>query len=209
MESLGYMNNKDLINSIKNRGILKTEEIIKAFLRIDRKDFLRDESFATYYDTPLMIGKGQTNSQPSTVAFMLELLQPQEGDKVLDIGSGSGWTTALLCHLVKREGKVIGIERHRLLKELGEKNLKKYFDSPRRCKIIMARRELGFEGEEFDKILVSASAPKIPKPLIKQLKDGGTMVIPINESIVKVTKNKDEIKTEEYPGYVFVPLIEN
>ena len=92
---------KYLIKELMAEGILKTPSIIEAFEKVDRKDFVPEElKDKAYLNTPLPIGYGQTISQPLTVAFMLELLQPQAGDKVLEIGSGSGWQTALLAHMV-------------------------------------------------------------------------------------------------------------
>ncbi len=119
--------NKELVEHLIKRGVLKTPKIIEAFKKIDRKDFVKEEFLEeAYFDTPLPIGFGQTISQPYTVAFMLELLEPKEGDTVLDIGSGSGWTTALLAYIVGNKGKVIGVERIKELVEFGKKNLAKY-----------------------------------------------------------------------------------
>ncbi|HEC45807.1 MAG TPA: L-isoaspartyl protein carboxyl methyltransferase, partial [Epsilonproteobacteria bacterium] len=119
-------NKQELIDSMILRGMLGSPHIIDAFREIDRKYFV-PESFEEhiYVDTPLPIGNNQTISQPSTVAFMLEKLEPGEGDKVLDIGSGSGWTTALLCHIVGEKGSVIGLERMDELVERGGENLAK------------------------------------------------------------------------------------
>jgi len=119
-------NNKELIKHLIARNVLKTKAIIDAFQAVDRIDFVPlkylDEAYGDY---PLPIGYGQTISQPFTVAFMLELLQPQKGDKILDVGSGSGWTTALLAHIVQEEGSVRGIELIPELVAFGKKNLNK------------------------------------------------------------------------------------
>ena len=201
-------NNYELISSMIANGSLYSPHIIKAFEKIDRKYFVPEEyKDFTYIDKPLPIGKGQTISQPSTVAFMLEKLEPQNGDNILDIGSGSGWTTALLCHIVGENGSVIGIERVDELVKKGENNLKK-LNFASNCKIIKANQELGTPGKIYDKILVSASAEELPKELFEQLKIGGILVIPIKNSIFKFKKiSEDDIRGEEYPGFVFVPLI--
>src|SRR3989338_8071025 len=106
------MTKEVLIDDLIGGGYLKTPLIIEAFKKIDRADFvsenLRDEAYENY---PLPIGFDQTISQPLTVAFMLELLQPQPGEKILDIGSGSGWTTTLLAFCVGKEGRGFGLER--------------------------------------------------------------------------------------------------
>src|SRR6056297_3585913 len=115
---------ENLIKRLIDKGYLKTERIIKAFQDIERKDFIPDESKnRAGKNIPIFIGEGQTISQPLTVAFMLELLSPKKGDKVLDIGSGSGWVTALLAHIVGKEGKVFALERIPKLKEFGRKNV--------------------------------------------------------------------------------------
>lgn len=197
-----------LVDDMISSNMLKSPLIIDAFRTIDRKYFVPDEyADAAYADMPLPIGHYQTISQPSTVAFMLERLDPQEGNKVLDIGSGSGWTTALLCYIVGDKGSVTGVERVEALVEQGSENLSKFrFDTD--CHIDRAGETLGLPGEQFDRILVSASADEIPEALFSQLKIGGILVIPIRESIFKFTKTSEtEVKKEEFYGFVFVPLI--
>jgi len=201
---------EELIAKMKLSGILKTPTIIDAFRAIDRKYFVSHEfEEDIYVDAPLPIGKNQTISQPSTVAFMLEHLSPQKGDKVLDIGSGSGWTTALLCRIVTKEGSVLGLERVDELVKTGQNNLSK-FDFTSHCRIQKAGDALGIPDAQFDKILVSASADDIPETLFNQLKIGGTLVIPVKNSIFKFKKTaQTEIEAEEFHGFVFVPLIVN
>ena len=197
----------ELVDTIIFSNVLKSPHIIDAFRAVDRKYFvpetLREE---TYIDYALPIGNGQTISQPSTVAFMLEKLAPQKGNKVLDIGSGSGWTTALLCHIVGEEGSVTGVERVSALVEQGQENLSQ-FDFDHGC-IKKAGEKLGVPGEQFDRILVSAAADEIPEELFSQLKVGGILVIPVENSIYKFSKiTEEEIITEEFYGFIFVPLI--
>ncbi len=200
--------NEELIESMIQNGSLKSPKIIEAFQKIDRKYFVPDDLIdLIYIDRPLPIGKDQTISQPSTVAFMLEHLEPKEGDKILDIGSGSGWTTALLCQIAGERGSVQGVERVDELVEKGQKNLEK-LNFKQNCSIQKAGEKLGIPGEEFDKILVSASAKEIPKELFSQLKIGGILVIPVQNSIFRFKKiSDDKVEAKEYPGFVFVPLI--
>jgi protein-L-isoaspartate(D-aspartate) O-methyltransferase len=202
-----YDTNDALIGSIEDAGILKTPRIADAFRRVDRKYFVPDSyTDYRYIDKPLPIGNDQTISQPSTVAFMLELLQPREGDKVLDIGSGSGWTAALLCAIVGERGSVLGLERVESLVEQGRKNIEPFHF--KHCRIEQAKSVLGVPGEQFDRILVSASAEEIPIELLDQLKVGGILVIPVRNSIYRFRKlAEDRIEQEEYRGFVFVPLI--
>ncbi|MFA5042227.1 MAG: protein-L-isoaspartate(D-aspartate) O-methyltransferase [Candidatus Paceibacterota bacterium] len=202
-----------LVNQLVNEGWLKTPRITEAFLKIKREDFVPEEiKEIAYLNEALSIGYGQTISQPSVVAFMLELLSPKEGEKILDIGSGSGWTTALLSYLAGGKGKVISIERIKELKEFGENNIKKYnFIKKGITKVILGDGYQGFKEEApFDKILISASASKIEEEWLKQLKTNGKIVLPINDEIITIEKlSEKEKKIERYPGFVFVPLIKH
>ena len=203
------LNKEELIEYLENETmVLRSKELKDAFVAIDRKDFTPiDYMEEAYEDYPLPLqNTGQTISQPTTVAFMLELLNPRKGEKILDIGSGSGWTTALLAHIVGKGGKVIGIERILELVELGQINIEKY--DFKNAEIIQTEKEIGLPQEApFDKILVSASAMDLPKELTKQLKIGGIMVIPINDEVWQVRKSKSGEDIRKYKGFTFVPLI--
>ena len=205
---MALTNNQALVNYLIRCGVLKTSSIIRAFLKIDRADFVLPEyQDEAYQDYPLPIGYGATISQPYTVAFMLELLQLQKGEKILDLGSGSGWTTALLAEIVGKKGKVFGVEIVPELVGFGKKNLKKY--GLQNAKIVKAESSLGLTKEApFDKILVSAAAQNLPQELLDQLKAPGRLVMPIGGSLWKIEKdNHSDIQQEEYPGFMFVPLI--
>jgi len=202
---------KDLVNFVDNlveEGVLKTPAIIEAFKAVDRRDFVSTEyADSTYGDYPLSIGHGQTISQPYTVAFMLELLEPRIGERILDVGSGSAWTTALLAHIVTPRGHVWGIELVPELVEFGQHNIARYANT--HVEIQQAKDELGLsEHAPFDKILVSAGDANLPKQLVDQLKIGGSMVIPIESAVWKVVRTGEtETETEKYEGFAFVPLI--
>ncbi len=158
----------------------------------------------------MSIGYGQTISQPLVVAFMLELLQPEFGDKILDIGSGSGWTTALLAQLVGDGGKIIAIERIPELKKFGEKNATRYnFIKKGIVQFICTDGTDGFaKAAPFDKILASASGRSISRAWRDQIKIGGRIVAPIDSSIwLLIKKNASEFDETEYPGFAFVPLL--
>ena len=201
-----------LIENLISEGWLKTPRIIEAFYKIKRADFLPEElKNLAQLDEALPIGFGQTISQPLVVAFMLELLSPQPGEKILDIGSGSGWTSALLAEIVGEKGKVIAIELIPELKEFGEKNVAKYnFIEKGRVRFICGDGTKGLKEEApFDKILVSATAKKCYEAWKEQLKVGGRIVTPIGNSIwLFIKKSEKEFEEFEYPGFVFVPLIE-
>src|SRR3989344_2010171 len=195
------MFNDLMIKELIKKGVLKTALIINAFKKTDRADFvLSDFKKEAYRDYPLPIGYNVTISQPTTVAFMLELLEPKKGDKILDIGSGSGWTTELLSQIVGKKGKVFGVEIIPELVEFGRKNLSKYNKKNvfyKNAEIILSEKNiLGFsEKAPFDKILVSAMAKKLPKELVNQLSISGILVIPIKNSIWRIDKiSENEIK---------------
>jgi len=215
------MDKQELIQSLIDEGYLRTPAIIEAFQKVDRKDFVpeeyRDEAYGNY---PLPIGFSQTISQPLTVAFMLELLEPKAGEKILDIGSGSGWQTGLLAYIVggsPAQGKVIGVERIPELKKISEKNLSKYnFIEKGTVKIIEGDGSKGYEEEApFDKIIAAAALPAgrqaletVPQAWKDQLKVGGQIVAPVGHNIVQLQKKSPtEFSQKQYYGFSFVPLI--
>ncbi|OGI16323.1 MAG: hypothetical protein A2Z52_02730 [Candidatus Moranbacteria bacterium RBG_19FT_COMBO_42_6] len=141
---------------------------------------------------------------------MLELLDPRTGQKILDVGSGSGWTTALLAEIVGDKGRVIALERVKELAEFGRKNVEKYnFIKKGIVEMRLADETIGFSaGSPYDRILVSAFSLDIPNELRKQMKIGGKMVIPVKSSIVYVErKSENDYYEKEYPGFAFVPLV--
>jgi protein-L-isoaspartate(D-aspartate) O-methyltransferase len=199
--------NDELVNCLVSARTLSKPSIIAAFQVVDRKCFVwPDMSSLAYADYPLDIGYKATISQPTTVAFMLEKLVPKAGDKILDIGSGSGWTTALLAYIVGEKGAVHGVEIVPELVEFGSNNLKKYPFS--HATIVQAGQKLGLERKApFDKILVSASTGQLPEEIITQLAVDGTLVIPIREDIWQVHKiSATQHSISKYPGFLFVPL---
>ncbi len=185
----------------------------EALARVRREDFLPPEQhrFAGQ-DRALPIGYGQTNSQPSTVRGMLALLDVQAGDRVLDVGCGSAWTTALLAHLVGPEGRVRGVEVVPELVTFGRANLAVY---PVPWASISAAEPgvLGLpSAAPFDRILVSAEARSVPRELVEQLAVGGTMVAPVHGRLAVVRRTsaapdaEPEVHLEGH--YRFVPLID-
>lgn len=204
----------DLIKSLISDGYLKTPEIIAAFEKIDRADFVREsEKKLAYANSALPIGYSQTVSQPLVVAFMIELLSPKKGEKILDIGSGSGWTTALIAEILsgeKNKGRVMGMELVLALADFGRENIKKYgFVKNKIAEIICANASMGYEKEApFDKILCSAACKKIPVEWKKQLKIGGVIVSAVNQSVVKIEKKSaSQFVKNEYFGFSFVPFV--
>ena len=192
-------------------GYLRTIPIIEAFANIDRVEFVLPEmELQAEANFPLPIGYGQTISQPATVAIMLELLDPRPGHKILDIGSGSGWTTALLSYIVGDKGKVIALERIEELCKFGKKNVSKFnFIKKGVVEFYNIDGSKGYPARApYDRILVSASAEEVPQELKDQLSVGGKMVIPIYNHLHYLEKrSKNDFYEEKYPGFSFVPLI--
>jgi protein-L-isoaspartate(D-aspartate) O-methyltransferase len=196
--------NEQLITNLQKWGLLKTPNIIDAFKAINRIDFVTSKGIA-YCNLALPIGCGQTISSPEVVAFMLELLAPNLHEKILEIGSGSGWVTALLAHCVGVQGTVIGLEIVPDLVKIGQHNLSKY--KLPQAKILAAEYGvLGIpEADPFDKIIVSAASNDLPLSLLTQFKQ--KLVIPIQNSIWLLEKSDDKLRKFEFPGFAFVPLI--
>lgn len=199
-------NQKELTQHLIDNDVLHKPNLINAFNKIDRANFVPDSSSPHIYDDHAMpIGYSQTISQPTVVALMLELLDPKEGERILDIGSGSGWTTALLAECVGPKGKVYGLELVPELVNFGQENLKKY--NLHQATIIQAKTGiLGLPNEQpFDKILISAASNFYPERLDLQFTK--KLVMPIENSIWLIEKTKDKKIQKEYPGFVFVPLL--
>ncbi len=164
-------------------------------------------------DRPVMIGWDATNSQPSTVERMLQLLDVQEGDRVLDVGSGSAWTTAMLAALAGPAGRVIGVEIVPDLVRFGRDRLAEWADAgagavPEIRQATAGRRGLPDEAP-FDRILVSAAAETLPTELAGQLAEGGRMVAPVAGVMTVVDRRGDDLRVRQDSGlYSFVPLQE-
>lgn len=178
-----------------------------AFTNAPRPLFLPENQKANAgLDAPLPIGFGVTNSQPSTVRNMLSLLDVEEGMKVLDVGSGSGWTSALLAHLVGRSGQVFAVERIWQLVDRQKEALSAWEN----VEVFLATPGvLGLPDEApFDRILVSAMANEVPKELVQQLAVGGVMVIPVQNRMIKVVRLEGgDVALTIHGLYSFVPLI--
>jgi protein-L-isoaspartate(D-aspartate) O-methyltransferase len=200
---------KQLVEKLKTKGIT-SENVLNAINSIPRHLFM-DSSFEdfAYKDKAFPIAKGQTISQPYTVAFQSQLLDIQKGDKVLEIGTGSGFQTAVLCEL---GAQVYSIERQRKLYKSTSKFLQKLGYRPKYLNFGDGYKGLP-EYAPFDKVIVTAGAPYVPKPLMAQLNIGGRLVIPVGEDpqimtlFVRTDKNKFDKHT--YGEFRFVPLLED
>jgi protein-L-isoaspartate(D-aspartate) O-methyltransferase len=175
---------------------------------IARKHFLpREVVREAEWDMPLPIGFGQTNSQPSTVRLMLEWLDVHPGQKVLDVGSGSGWTTALLAYMTGKEGQVFAVERIPELVAFGRSNCERL--GLKNIEFHPAGDAYGYPAAApYDRILVSAAAGEVPESLLAQLAVGGRMVIPVQDSIVVMHKDAGgRVDHQTFHGFAFVPLV--
>lgn len=200
-----------LTETLKQNGYLRTDILIDAFESVARADFLppefEDEADA---DIALPIGHGQMGLQPSTVAVMLELLEPKPGQRILTIGSGSGWVTGLLAYVAGDQGKVVAFEGLNELHEWGQVNLEKFdFIKSGRVECVLGEGKDGYpDMAPFDRILVTASAEEIPLAFQHQLVLSGKMVLPMRNHLCYFEKrSEEELYKEEFPGFVFIPLI--
>jgi len=200
----------DLIQSLIQTKVLRSKSVIKAFHKIDRKDFVLDiYADLAYNDTPLAIDHGQTISQPTTVALMLEWLDVQEGQTVLDIGAGSGWQTVLLAELVGASGHVHACERIPELCEFARQNLARYPQYKERISLHCESAVNGWpKSAPYNRIIAAASSNEIPDEWLQQLSPDGILVAPTDESIFVVKRNSDLSFTKhEHHGFIFVPFI--
>lgn len=202
-----------LVRQLERERIIKSKQVKDAFLKVPRYKFVLDRyKHYAHVDEPIPIPAGQTISAPHMVAIMLEIADLKEGMNVLEIGTGSGWNAALIYELVK--GDVYTIERIPELVEFAKRNLERagYKD---KIHVILGDGTKGFPPKApYDRIIVTAGAPKVPKPLIEQLKVGGKLIIPVGsyhlwQELYEVIKLDEKGKTKimNHGGVAFVPLI--
>jgi len=199
------MREKMVETQIKARGV-KDPRVLSALLKVERHRFVPEEHLnSAYSDQPLTIGEGQTISQPYIVALMTELLELKGGEKVLEVGTGSGYQAAILAELAKEVYTIEIIEplasmAKNRLSELGYQNIK----------VKAGDGYLGWpEGAPFDAIIITCAPDHIPKPLIEQLKEGGRMVVPVGthmQELKKIVKRSGKIETTDVIPVVFVPM---
>ncbi len=207
-----------LVEKLVREGIIRSEKVKRAMLKVPRELFVPEHlKELAYEDTPLPIGYGQTISAPHMVAIMLEEAELDEGMKVLEVGTGSGYNAALIAEIVapqgsRNPGHVYTIERIPELAEFAKKNLERagYAD---RVTVIVGDGSKGYEpAAPYDRIIVTAAAPDIPRPLIEQLKPNGILLIPVGDRweqvLYKVVKRPDgKLDVRKVTSCVFVPLV--
>ena len=209
-DTLKHQGKRQQLARIVNEKGIRDEKVLEAIKRIPRHLFM-DSSFEdhAYQDKAFPIAADQTISQPYTVAYQTELLQVSKGDKVLEIGTGSGYQTAVLCEL---GAKVFSIERQQELFRKTKMFLSKIGYRPKYLAFGDGYKGLA-DYAPFDRIIVTAGAPFVPKPLLSQLKVGGRMVIPIGKDLQVMTlfqrKSENEFERSEFDDFRFVPLLED
>ncbi len=202
-----------LVELLVEEGALFDEYAQRAMLRVPREEFVPEHlRHMAYIDEPLPIGHGQTISAPSMVAIMTSHLKARPGHKILEIGTGSGYQAAILAEIVGDEGHVYTVERIPELAETARRNLERT-GYAKRVTVIVGDGSQGYrEKAPYDRIIVTASSPDIPRPLIEQLKPGGILVIPVGDRYMQrlyiVYKDKHgSLRIEKGVYCLFVPLI--
>lgn len=198
-----------MIKELENQGI-KDKKVLEAMEKIERHEFVpREVEAEAYINTPLPIGYEQTISQPYTVAYMLELLELEKGNKVLEIGTGSGYNASLIGEIVGSKGKVYSVEIIPELAKFSKENIRK--TGLKNVEIIIGDGGRGYEkGKPYDRIIITAATKEIQPALLKQLREGGILIAPLGErdmqTMTKIKKTKNGIVKKEFGGFLFVPL---
>ncbi len=212
-KNLGFESRRKwLVESLENQGIIRSPRVKEAMLAVPRHLFVPEKyAYEAYEDRPLHIGEGQTISAPHMVAIMCEALDLEPEHRVLEVGSGSGYHACVVAYIVNK-GEVYSIERLASLAERAKKNIEKA-GLCKNTKIIVGDGSKGYaEAAPYDRIFVTAGAPKVPEALKEQLKIGGKLLIPVGlrtgQDLLRITKTgEDEYLEEDLGGCVFVPLI--
>lgn len=199
-----------LVTNLCREGYIKTERVKQAFLLVPREAFIPDSlKHYAYVDTPLDIGQGQTISAPHMVAIMCESLDIKDDQKILEIGTGSGYHAAIVAKLVREIGYVYTIERFESLAKKATENLKQIDIT--NVIVEVGDGSCGLPSyQPYDRIYVTCAAPKIPQPLIDQLQDSGKLLVPIGDKyceLILLEKEKGKTVVHRLGGCVFVPLI--
>lgn len=201
-----------MVERLVRDGVLRTPRIVEAMGAVPRHLFVpRHLRESAYYDTPLTIGSGQTISAPHMVGMMLEYLDLREGQTVLEIGGGSGYHAALVAHVVGPRGRVFAVERIASLAKKARSRLER-LELEDRVEVLVRDGSEGLpERAPFDRIFVTCGAPEIPPPLIRDLDEGGKLLIPVGarafQDLILGEKTGGELSTKSLGGVVFVPLV--
>jgi len=201
-----------LVNDLKFRGYITSRAVEDAMRRVPREEFLPDDlGEEAYIDSPLPIGEGQTISAPHMVAIMAEHLDLEPGQKVLEVGTGSGYHAAVCAEVIAPDGLMYSVERIPSLASFAEDNLKRT-GYARLVTVVLGDGSKGFpDHAPYDRIFVAAGAPSVPSPLTAQLAEGGKLLVPVGsrwyQDLIRVTRKGAKFERENLGGCVFVPLL--
>lgn len=204
---------EELVQSLRRRGYIESSEVAEAFRKVPREKFVPSKvKTNAYADRPLSIGEGQTISAPSMIAIMLEVLEVEKGQKILEIGTGSGYNAALLAEIVGEEGEIYSIERLQGVADFGRKNLEETgYDQ---VEVVVKDGTKGYEEKApWDRVIITACAPEVPDILVDQLSVGGSLVAPVgkyyrSQKLLEIKKiGEEETETNEHGSCAFVPLV--
>ena len=200
-----------LVEDLVQEGVIKSERVKKAMLSVPREEFVMPEyRMMAYEDRPLPLFAGATISAPHMVAMMCELINPRPGMKILEVGTGSGYHAAVCAEAIERRGKVYTVEIVKELAVYAAQNLERlgYWGV---VEVYHGDGRMGLERHApFDAIIVTAAASSMPQALVRQLKDGGVMVIPVEEGVgqvlYKVVKRGERVERRVFYFVMFVPM---
>lgn len=197
-----------LLEKLKKLKVLKSPEVVKAFERVERREFVAPEYKShAYFDEPLPLFSGQTISQPYTVAVMTEALELHRSQKVLEVGTGSGYQAAIISEIIGERGQLFTIERIKRLVDFAKRNLKNY----KNITLVHGDGSKGLPDKAlFDRIIVTAAAGKFPNVLFNQLHENGILVTPTQDNkLLQIRKKKNQPVIKNLGAFVFVPLVED
>jgi len=201
---------KNLVNKLIRDGRISKPEVIEAMLSVPRELFIPPVNRAnSYVDAPQSIGEGQTISAPHMVGIMVEAMDLRPGQKVLEIGGGSGYHAAVVAKLIEPNGRIFSVETIGQLSRMALSNLKRA--GIQSVTMINADGSVGLAAHApYDRIFVACAAPSIPPPLIEQLKEDGILLIPVGSTyysdLMRCSKVRGKLKKENLGGCAFVPL---
>ena len=203
---------RDLVTHLERAGYVRSEPVREAFLTVKREEFVPAVvQQAAYADHPLDIGHGQTISAPHMVAIMVEAMRAKEGQRVLEVGGGSGYHAAVMAHVVGSDGHVYTVERLESLADRARASLEAAGLSDR-VTVVVGDGSCGWpEYAPYDRISVACAAPKVPEPMLRELTDGGRLLIPVGglyvQELTRITRVGTKFRKEGLGGCVFVPLV--
>ncbi len=201
-----------MVQRLERQGVIHSPPVVEAMRSVPRHLFVpRALRESAYYDTPLGIGGGQTISAPHMVGMMLEYLDLREGQRVLEVGAGSGYHAALAAHIVGPAGRVYSVERVASLARRARKNLEAA-GLEGRVEVVVGDGSLGLaEQAPFDRIFVTCGAPEVPPPLLEELVNGGKLLIPVGsryyQDLILAEVEDGKVRRKNLGGCVFVPLL--